>query len=106
MDTRFTRGDYKSNFSQMCLNIKRVAMFYALFEIETEHDGHEGRKGRKRTSGEIRALWRKAMLETLLLIRMEKENSDIKGMEVRCFVTGSLIFICFYFSQFFFLFSF
>ena len=33
----------------------------------------------KKSSEEIRALWKKAILETLLLIRMEKENSTLLG---------------------------
>ena len=28
---------------------------------------------------EIRGLWRKAILETLLLIRMERENKNLQG---------------------------
>ncbi|XP_070197331.1 TBC1 domain family member 1-like [Littorina saxatilis] len=68
----------KAIFERVCTPTSRDASMNA---FEAEHDGHEGRKGRKRTSGEIRALWRKAMLETLLLIRMEKENSDIKARQ-------------------------
>lgn len=39
---------------------------------------YEGTKTKK-TSEELRAMWRKAILETLLLIRMEKENVDLQG---------------------------
>ena len=35
--------------------------------------------GRKRTAGELRALWRKAIMEQILLIRMEKENKSLQG---------------------------
>ena len=28
----------------------------------------------------IRAMWRKAIMEQILLIRMEKENSNLKGL--------------------------
>ncbi|XP_052795623.1 TBC1 domain family member 1-like isoform X2 [Mya arenaria] len=35
----------------------------------------------KKTSEELRALWRKAILETLLLIRMEKENIDLQARQ-------------------------
>jgi hypothetical protein len=33
----------------------------------------------KRTPEEIRALWKKSILQTMLLIRMEKEKQDLKG---------------------------
>jgi hypothetical protein len=45
----------------------------------TESGAADQEPSAKRTSAEWRAMWKKAMLETLLLIRMEKENSDIKG---------------------------
>ena len=35
--------------------------------------------GRKKSSKELRALWRKAIMEQILLIRMEKENNSLKG---------------------------
>ncbi|XP_078370513.1 TBC1 domain family member 1-like [Oculina patagonica] len=34
--------------------------------------------GRKKSSKELRALWRKAIMEQILLIRMEKENNSLK----------------------------
>ena len=63
------------------------AMFVVLCRVEVEEDCTDGRAGK--SSAELRALWKKAMLETLLLIRMEKENSDIKGMGVT-----HLLFLC------------
>ncbi|KAH9523155.1 Eukaryotic translation initiation factor 3 subunit F [Bulinus truncatus] len=36
--------------------------------------------GKLHNTVEIRAMWKKAILETLLLIRMEKENHDIRGV--------------------------
>jgi len=33
----------------------------------------------KRTPEEIRARWKKSILQTMLLIRMEKEKQDLKG---------------------------
>ncbi|KAL8573379.1 hypothetical protein ACOMHN_032394 [Nucella lapillus] len=47
--------------------------------VDGEADEEGG--GQKKTPAELRALWRKAMLETLLLIRMEKENSDVKARQ-------------------------
>ncbi|XP_025087952.1 TBC1 domain family member 4-like isoform X3 [Pomacea canaliculata] len=41
-------------------------------------DDKQSHEKRKKTSAELRSMWKKAMLETLLLIRMEKENSDIR----------------------------
>jgi len=35
--------------------------------------------GRKKSSKELRALWRKAIMEQILLIRMEKENKTLQG---------------------------
>ena len=55
-------------------------MFVVLLQIDVEGSETNGR--RKKTSAELRALWKKAMLETLLLIRMEKENSDIRGTSI------------------------
>ncbi|KAK3597093.1 hypothetical protein CHS0354_021196 [Potamilus streckersoni] len=37
--------------------------------------------GTRRSSEEIRALWKKAIMETLLLIRMEKENQDLRARQ-------------------------
>ena len=37
--------------------------------------------GRKRSAKELRALWRKAIMEQILLIRMEKENNSLQGTE-------------------------
>ena len=39
----------------------------------------EEKEPTKKTPEEIRSLWKKAILETLLLIRMEKENTDLLG---------------------------
>lgn len=36
---------------------------------------------RKRTSGELRDLWRKAILQQILLLRMEKENQKLQATE-------------------------
>ncbi|XP_067845002.1 TBC1 domain family member 1 isoform X3 [Heptranchias perlo] len=36
---------------------------------------------RKRTSGELRNLWRKAILQQILLLRMEKENQKLQASE-------------------------
>ena len=36
--------------------------------------------GRRRSAAELRALWRKAIMEQILLIRMEKENTSLEGM--------------------------
>ncbi|XP_078071996.1 TBC1 domain family member 1 isoform X1 [Mustelus asterias] len=36
---------------------------------------------RKRTSGELRDLWRKAILQQILLLRMEKENQKLQASE-------------------------
>ena len=38
--------------------------------------------GRKRSAKELRALWRKAIMEQILLIRMEKENNSLQGTYV------------------------
>lgn len=35
----------------------------------------------KKTPEEIRALWKKTILQTMLLIRMEKEKQDLKGKQ-------------------------
>lgn len=35
--------------------------------------------GRKRSAKELRALWRKAIMEQILLIRMERENNSLQG---------------------------
>ena len=36
--------------------------------------------GRKRSAKELRALWRKAIMEQILLIRMERENNSLQGI--------------------------
>ncbi|XP_060603835.1 TBC1 domain family member 1-like isoform X2 [Ruditapes philippinarum] len=46
-----------------------------------EESVEEEADGKKKTSEELRALWRKAILETLLLIRMEKENIDLQARQ-------------------------
>ena len=38
--------------------------------------------GRSRSAAELRALWRKAIMEQILLIRMEKENTSLEGMSL------------------------
>jgi len=35
--------------------------------------------GRKRSSQELRALWKKSIMEQILLIRMDKENKTLDG---------------------------
>ena len=42
-------------------------------EVEENHEKP------KLSQQEIRSLWKKAILQTLLLVRMEKEKEDIKG---------------------------
>ena len=55
---------------------------------DVAEDGTELGQPKQKTSEELRALWRKAILETLLLIRMEKENLDLRGMTYfMCFFT-------------------
>lgn len=44
----------------------------------TEEESEEA-ADRKLSSQSCRALWRKAILQTLLLIRMEKENITLQG---------------------------
>ncbi|KAL4230457.1 domain member [Mactra antiquata] len=41
----------------------------------------DGESSNKKSKEELRALWRKAILETLLLIRMEKENQDLQARQ-------------------------
>ena len=43
--------------------------------------------GRSRSAAELRALWRKAIMEQILLIRMEKENTSLEGMSLNDDVT-------------------
>ncbi|XP_053398670.1 TBC1 domain family member 1-like [Mercenaria mercenaria] len=47
---------------------------------ESLEENFDGTKTKK-TPEELRALWRKAILETLLLIRMEKENIDLQARQ-------------------------
>ena len=63
---------------QLWWNVTLRTVFVLLLQVKVGADCTDGSS--KRSSTELRALWKKAMLETLLLIRMEKENSDIKGM--------------------------
>ena len=72
-----------------------------LLQVKVGADCTDGSS--KRSSTELRALWKKAMLETLLLIRMEKENSDIKGMTLTDLFLSSFNFT--FLSFFFFFFS-
>ena len=46
---------------------------------ESAEEGLDYSDGIKKTPEELRALWRKAILETLLLIRMERENQVLQG---------------------------
>ena len=46
---------------------------------ETDESGSEHGVVTRMTSQRARALWKKAILETLLLIRMEKENISLQG---------------------------
>lgn len=48
--------------------------------VTSEVEQASDEKGKK-SSADYRALWKKAMLETLLLIRMEKENSSIRARQ-------------------------
>lgn len=43
--------------------------------------------GRSRSAAELRALWRKAIMEQILLIRMEKENTSLEGISLNDDVT-------------------
>ncbi|XP_051866036.1 TBC1 domain family member 1-like isoform X4 [Pristis pectinata] len=51
--------------------------------VTTCNDGYLGAvaEERKRTSGELRDLWRKAILQQILLLRMEKENQKLQASE-------------------------
>ena len=49
-----------------------------IVEVGEESFSEEGQPA-KRSSEEIKALWKKAILETLLLIRMERENTNLLG---------------------------
>lgn len=51
--------------------------------------------GRKKSSKELRALWRKAIMEQILLIRMEKENKTLQGTQLYLgfFLCVSLLFL-------------
>lgn len=46
---------------------------------------------RKRTSKELRELWHKAILQQILLLRMEKENQKLQGKYI---ITSSVIYCC------------
>nr|CAH1267700.1 TBC1D1 [Branchiostoma lanceolatum] len=49
-------------------------------------------KPRKRTREELRALWKKAIMEQILLIRMERENINLKGSFVFFCLSSIVIF--------------
>lgn len=49
-----------------------------VFMVESPEEKEEPKT--RRTSEEIRALWKKSILQTMLLIRMEKEKQDLKGI--------------------------
>lgn len=66
----------KAIFEQVCTPTSHDN---SAIDQDEEADKEGGSK--KKTSAELRALWKKAMLETLLLIRMEKENSDVKARQ-------------------------
>jgi len=42
---------------------------------------------RKKSGAELRELWRKAILQQILLLRMEKENQKLQGKTHACAVT-------------------
>ena len=56
-----------------------LKLFSYLFPEIREESVFEDRDTTRKSSEEIRALWKKAILETLLLIRMEKENTTLLG---------------------------
>ncbi|XP_052276744.1 TBC1 domain family member 1-like isoform X8 [Dreissena polymorpha] len=70
---------------------KRVSWRQAIFNrvvtpskhpsTPTLEEAEEGEERAKKTKEELRALWRKAILETLLLIRMERENIDLQARQ-------------------------
>nr|KAG5707808.1 hypothetical protein BaRGS_015968 [Batillaria attramentaria] len=64
----------KAIFERVCTPSRDSPL--AAAEAEQSADGQT-----KKTSADYRALWKKAMLETLLLIRMEKENSNIRARQ-------------------------
>ena len=55
--------------------------------------------GRKRSAKELRALWRKAIMEQILLIRMEKENNSLQGTGVQIISDSVLLAICYNLGQ-------
>ena len=86
---------------QLWWNVTLRAVFVLLLQVKVGADCTDGSS--KRSSTELRALWKKAMLETLLLIRMEKENSDIKGMTLTDLFLSSFNFTFLSFFSVFFL---
>jgi hypothetical protein len=61
---------------------------FTLF-LADETDSVDGPRA-KLTPQSVRALWRKAILETLLLIRMERENKTLQG-KLRLLAATSLV---------------
>lgn len=49
--------------------------------------------GRKRSSSELRALWKKSIMEQILLIRMDKENKTLDGKATEFTLSLNLKFI-------------
>ena len=49
---------------------------------------------KEKTKEEVCALWRKAFLETLLLIRMEKENHNTRGEDWNERSDNVCVFVC------------
>ncbi|XP_076467921.1 TBC1 domain family member 1-like isoform X2 [Babylonia areolata] len=69
-----TRSWRKAIFEQVCTPTSH----HDASGLDHEGEAEKGGNSKKKTPAELRALWKKAMLETLLLIRMEKENSDVR----------------------------
>ncbi len=73
--------------SYLQMNVHAVKYFiYSGSSRRISSDEADGtvRLGRQR----LRQLWKKAILETLLLIRMERENKNLQGENMHCLVIG------------------
>lgn len=69
-------------------NLKNILMYYCILNVFLET-----RKGKKKLdAADLRALWKKAINQQVLLIRMEKENAKLKGsIQIDCFVVYDLM---------------
>ncbi|XP_033744156.1 TBC1 domain family member 4-like [Pecten maximus] len=84
------RGSWRQAIFSRVVTPARAPVSPALPEKQEDIEVEKEKEKAQLSQQEIRSLWKKAILQTLLLIRMEKEKQDIKARQSKALEKPSL----------------